>query len=99
MRIDSNQTAAAFRGNGSGDPRPASGSRRSLAGSPLGEDQAQVSGIYVEAQALTAQAAQLPEIREEKVNALRQAVSGGSYQPGAAQVAEGLFAYMTAKAA
>jgi flagellar biosynthesis anti-sigma factor FlgM len=100
MRIDPNQTAQALpESSRSSGQSPASGDTRASAGSPLGEDQAQLSGIHTQVQTLTAQAAQLPEIRQEKVNALRQAVLGGSYQPSAAQVAEGLFAHMVVKAA
>jgi flagellar biosynthesis anti-sigma factor FlgM len=100
MRIDPNQAAQALpeSNRGSGQSQ-ASADTHVSAGRPLGEDQAQLSGIHAQVQTLTAQAAQLPEIRQEKVNALRQAVLGGSYQPGAAQVAEGLFAHMVGKAA
>src|ERR1700691_2231575 len=98
MRIDPNPAAQAFPESRSSSPSPASGDTRVSAGNPLGEDQTQLSGIHAQVQTLTAQAAQLPEIRQEKVNALRQAVLGGSYQPSAAQVADGLFAYMAVKA-
>lgn len=100
MRIDPNQIAQALpESSRSSGQSPASGGTRTSACSSPGEDQAQLSGIHAQVQTLTAQAAQLPEIRQEKVNALRQAVLGGSYQPSAAQVAEGLFAHMVVKAA
>ncbi|MFZ0814512.1 MAG: flagellar biosynthesis anti-sigma factor FlgM [Candidatus Sulfotelmatobacter sp.] len=100
MRIDPNQTAQQLpESSRSSGQSPASGDTRASVGSPLGEDQAQLSGIHAQVQTLTAQVAQLPEVRQEKVNALRQAVLGGSYQPSAAQVAEGLFAHMVGKAA
>jgi len=60
----------------------------------LGEDQAQLSGTHVHIQELAAQLSQLPEIRQEKVNALRELVLGGSYQPSSKQVAEAVFAHM-----
>jgi len=100
MIIDPNQTAQQLpESSRSSGQSPASGDPRTSAGSALGEDQAQLSDIHAQVQTLTAQAAQLPEVRQEKVNALRQAVLGGSYQPSAAQVAEGLFAHMMGKAA
>ena len=60
----------------------------------LGEDQAQLSGGHVQAQVLTAQALQFPEVRQEKVSALRQVVQDGSYQPSASQVAGAIFAHL-----
>jgi flagellar biosynthesis anti-sigma factor FlgM len=77
----SNQTAA---GN----------NNRVAASSPLGEDQAQLSGGHVQVQALAAQVAQFPEIRQEKVAALRQVVLNGSYQRSSKQVAAALFEHM-----
>jgi flagellar biosynthesis anti-sigma factor FlgM len=72
---------------------------RSSGTSPLGEDQAQLSGGYVQAQTLAAQVAQFPEIRQEKVNALRQVVLDGSYQRSSKQVAGALFDHMVMKLA
>ncbi len=69
------------------------------ASSPLGEDQAQFSGAHVQVQSLVAQALQLPEIRQEKVNALRQAVLGGNYQPSSEKVAEALFTHLVVERA
>jgi flagellar biosynthesis anti-sigma factor FlgM len=60
--------------------------------SALGEDQAQLSGTHAQVQALVGQALQLPEIRQEKVQALRQAVVAGKYQPSASDVAGALLA-------
>jgi flagellar biosynthesis anti-sigma factor FlgM len=65
----------------------------------LGEDQAELSGTHVQVQVLTAQALQLPEIRQEKVNALRQVVQGGTYQPSSDQIAEAMFTQMLQPAA
>ena len=62
----------------------------------LGEDQAQLSGTHVQVAALVAQASQLPEIREERVQALRQAVQGGQYQPSPEKIAGAMFAHMIA---
>ena len=74
---------------------PQGSASASVAGSSgLGEDQAQLSGLHVQVQALAAQASQLPEIRQEKVSALRQAVLDGSYRPSADQVAQAIFDQM-----
>jgi flagellar biosynthesis anti-sigma factor FlgM len=101
MRIDSSQAAPLLPESGrSGNPSPASAattaSTSSVLGSVLGEDQAQLSGAHVQVQALTAQVLQFPEIRQEKVNTLRQLVLGGSYQPSANQLAEAVLAHMLA---
>jgi flagellar biosynthesis anti-sigma factor FlgM len=96
MRIDSNQGAPAL------PDSPRAGSQASVAanastlaatsgGAALGEDQAQVTGIHVQVQALVAQAVQLPETSQSKVSALRQAVLGGSYNPSPENVAGALF--------
>jgi flagellar biosynthesis anti-sigma factor FlgM len=58
------------------------------------EDQAQLSGTLAQLQGLATQGSQLPEVRAEKVNALRQVVESGSYQPSSAQVAGALFDHM-----
>jgi flagellar biosynthesis anti-sigma factor FlgM len=62
--------------------------------SSLGEDQAQLSGLHLQVQALAAQASQLPEVRQEKVSALRQVVLEGNYKPSADQVAQAIFSQM-----
>lgn len=106
MRIDGNQGAqpgALAESNRAASQNPASGGTGSTAsnalGDALGEDQAQLSGAHIQVEALAAQALQFPEIRHEKVNALRQAVSDGSYQVGSEQVADAVFAHMLAKPA
>ncbi len=81
-------------GNQSPAKSPASADNRASASNPVGEDQAQLSGAHVQVQALAAQAAQFPEIRGEKVNALRQVVLDGSYQRSSEQVAGALFDHM-----
>jgi flagellar biosynthesis anti-sigma factor FlgM len=95
MRIDLNPGVQPLpEGRQSGNPNPTGADAQSSAASPLGEDQAQLSGVHVQLQLLAAQAAQLPEVRQETVDALRQMVLGNSYQPGPEQVAEALFAHM-----
>jgi flagellar biosynthesis anti-sigma factor FlgM len=95
MRIDLNPGAQPLPESGrTTSQNPGGTDAQSSAGSPVGEDQAQLSGVHVQIQALAAQAAQLPEIGQEKVSALRQMVLGNSYQPSSEQVAEALFAHM-----
>ena len=97
MRIDSSQTAQPLPESGrGGNLSPAGAETRATPSSALGEDSAQFSGAGVQIQALVAQTLQFPEIREEKVNALRQLVAGGSYKPSPKQVAEAVFADMQA---
>jgi flagellar biosynthesis anti-sigma factor FlgM len=62
----------------------------------LGEDQAQLSGAHTQVQALAAQAAQLPEVRQEKVQALRQAIGAGRYHVSPEKVADAMLGQMTA---
>jgi len=64
--------------------------------SALGEDQAQLSGAHTQVQALAAQASQLPEVRQERVHALRQAVESGQYHASPEKVAGALFAHLIA---
>lgn len=68
-------------------------------GNALGEDQAQLSGAHAQVEALAAQASQLPEVRGERVHALRQAIQSGNYRTSPEQVAGAMFAHMTAEPA
>lgn len=78
-----------------GDTHTSAGSStNSSASGALGEDQTQFSGVHVQVQALAEQVLQFPEIRQEKVTALRQAVLGGNYQPSSKQVADAVLAQM-----
>jgi flagellar biosynthesis anti-sigma factor FlgM len=97
MRIDSNQAAQVPAENTrTSSQSPAGGESGPSVSNPLGEDQAQLSDVHTQVQALVAQVAQLPEIRQEKVNALRQVVLEGGYQPSSKQVGEAVFAHMVA---
>ena len=62
--------------------------------SALAPDQAELSTSHAQVQALAAQASQLPEIRRERVVALRQTVQNGSYRPSPERVAQAIFAHM-----
>jgi flagellar biosynthesis anti-sigma factor FlgM len=101
MRIDSNQGTQPLPESGrSSNQTTASDRTASPSGSSvLGEDQAQLSDTHVQIQALVAQVAQLPETNQGKINALRQAVVAGTYQPNSDQVADALFANMVVKLA
>ncbi|MGA7216975.1 MAG: flagellar biosynthesis anti-sigma factor FlgM [Candidatus Sulfotelmatobacter sp.] len=100
MRIDPNQTSQALSESGrSGSQSPASASTRAGGNgldSPLGEDQASLSGGHAQVQGLAAQVLQFPEVRQEKIDALRQAVNSGSYQPGADKIAGAVFNHLLA---
>jgi flagellar biosynthesis anti-sigma factor FlgM len=102
MRIDLNPGAQPLPESSRSSNQSAAASASAAgaaASSALGEDQAQLSGAHAQVQGLVAQALQLPEIRQEKVNSLRQALLGGSYQPNPAQVADALFAHLTVEKA
>lgn len=100
MRIDRNQGALALAGvERSGSRSAATVNPQEAASSERGEDQAQLGGTHLQAQALTMQALQFPEIRQEKVNALRHVIQRGSYQPNSDQIAEAVFARMVMPAA
>jgi flagellar biosynthesis anti-sigma factor FlgM len=93
MRIDSNQSGPVVsESNRSSPGTQATDTGSSAASTIFGQDQAQLSGTHV--LALAAQASQLPDVREEKVSALRQAVQSGSYQASPDKVAEALFSYL-----
>jgi flagellar biosynthesis anti-sigma factor FlgM len=100
MRIDSNQAVPLLRETGQSGRNSSTGAsaaeNRASISSTLGEDSAQLSGTHVQVQALVAQALQFPEVRQEKIDALRQSVLGGSYQPTSKQVAEAVFAHLAA---
>ena len=98
MRIDLNYgpQAAPESDRSATSPAAAAGSRNAAPGESQrpDQDQAQLSGAYVEVQTLAAQASQLPEVREERVQALRQAVESGQYQAHPSQVAGALVAHL-----
>jgi flagellar biosynthesis anti-sigma factor FlgM len=93
MRIDSNAGAQSL-----SESQSATSSASGKAGSPgfaapaspLGEDQTQFSGVHVQLQAMVGQALQLPEVRAERVQTLREALASGQYQPSPQEIAGGL---------
>jgi flagellar biosynthesis anti-sigma factor FlgM len=92
MRIDGNQAAQALPESGrTGGPGAVGGGARGSAGTGLlDQDQAQFTGSQGQVQALSQQTLQFPEIRQEKVDALRPLVLGGSYQIDSKQLADAL---------
>jgi flagellar biosynthesis anti-sigma factor FlgM len=62
--------------------------------SAAGADQAQLSAAHVQVQALAFQAAQLPEMRAEKVQSLREALATREYRVEPEKVAAALISHM-----
>jgi flagellar biosynthesis anti-sigma factor FlgM len=100
MRIDSNHGLQPLPENERSTTSQANAAGASALGnSAVGEDQAQLSGAHVQVAALTAQASQLPEVRQQRVQALRQAIQSGSYHASPQQVAAAVFAHLIAGSA
>ncbi len=98
MRIDPNARLQQAQDSG----EVASGSRgaaAAAAGGELGGDTAQLSLDQARVQSLAAQVNALPEVRQEKVAALGQAVRDGSYQISPEQTAEAVISEMLARSA
>lgn len=103
MRIDLNygpqaasETDRAATQNGAARSESSLTSGAGVTGGTSGEDQAHLSTSQAQVGALTAQASQLPEVRQERVQALRQVVQRGQYQPLPDQVAGAMLDYMSA---
>jgi flagellar biosynthesis anti-sigma factor FlgM len=96
MRIYGNQAVETLPESGrTGSPSAVSGDARGSASTGLlDQDQAQFSGTQWQVQALGEQALQFPEIRQEKVDALRAVVLGDNYQISSKQLADAMFAHM-----
>jgi flagellar biosynthesis anti-sigma factor FlgM len=77
---------------------PAESTSGSSPGSLAG-DQAQLSSAGAQVTALAAQLLQLPEVRQERVQALRQAIEAGSYAPNPQAVAGALLDHWAQKPA
>ncbi len=98
MRIDLNHGPQVGEANSNPSQRaPATGNAApNQAG---GQDQAVLSAAGAQVQALVSQASQLPDVRQERVQSLRQAILSGSYHSSAEQVAGAVFEHMMAGAA
>jgi negative regulator of flagellin synthesis FlgM len=75
---------------------PSSGSS-SGASSAAGEDTFNLSSAHGEVQALTANLANVPEVRSQRVAALQQRVQSGNYQPDSGKVADAIIADQTGR--
>lgn len=90
---ESSSSSASKTRGGSSSSSPAG-----AAGQPMtGEDQARLSGVHV--QALAAQVSLIPEVRQEKVQALRLSIRNGQYQTSAEKVAGAIMEHMIAGSA
>lgn len=100
MRIDANQSSQPLAENqAAGNASAKAAAAAAQSASALGEDQAQLSGVHLQVQALVARVLQLPETTSEKVQALRQAVGSGKYRSQPERVAGALFANLVGKVA
>jgi len=94
MRIDFHYGPHSVADSSRANTQNSAGAARSVNSSQSGEDQAELSGAHVEVAALVAQASQLPEIREERIQALREAVASGHYQVDAQKTARAMAGHM-----
>jgi len=93
MRIDLNHGPQELaENNGTGSTGGAAANVSSSGA--LGEDQTQLSGVHAQVEALAAQASQLPEVRQERVQALRSAVQSGQYRSNPEEIAGAMFTHM-----
>jgi flagellar biosynthesis anti-sigma factor FlgM len=79
--------------------RPQAETKSGGANAASSGDTFQLSSRHSEVQHLTAQVAQVPEVRADKVAALQAKVSNNSYKPDSGKVADALLAEHTRKAA
>jgi flagellar biosynthesis anti-sigma factor FlgM len=75
---------------GQGTPAGARANTANAAGQALGEDSAQLSSDQARVQSFAAQVNNLPEIRQEKVDALRRVIREGSYEVSPEQTADAM---------
>jgi len=90
MRIDA---AIPFQGNIQTQKGTVSGSSSQQSSSaPIssGQDQAQLSTVGGTVQQLKASLSQMPDVRQNRVDALRQAVASGSYQISDQQLSDAI---------
>ncbi|MFP5277615.1 MAG: flagellar biosynthesis anti-sigma factor FlgM [Acidobacteriota bacterium] len=89
MKIDLNNSAQLPANDWSAQKaHPSNG----LASQGLAEDRVTLSSLDGTAAALAARAMSTPQIRQDKVGALRQAISNGSYQLDPAKIAHAISA-------
>jgi negative regulator of flagellin synthesis FlgM len=95
MRIDPNQLPGNVQPDNVDQAKKSgaqpSDANASAGNSPLGiEDTFQLSGTLGQVQQLKAQLAQTPEVRSDRVAALRQQVQQGTYKPTNEQIANAM---------
>jgi flagellar biosynthesis anti-sigma factor FlgM len=93
MRIDLNAGAQATAEADPADVQGGAGSSSSVS-STLAEDQAQLSGSHAQVETLAAEVERMPEVRQERVQALRQAVQSGQYDASPEKVAGAVFLHL-----
>jgi flagellar biosynthesis anti-sigma factor FlgM len=98
MRIDLNPSPEAQEA-GPATPAGARTNAAAAGGTALGSDTAQLSSDQGRVQSLSAQVNNLPEIRQEKVDAVRRVIRDGSYQVTPEQTAEAMLSDMRARPA
>jgi flagellar biosynthesis anti-sigma factor FlgM len=84
MRIDLNSRLPESYGT---EGRTKSGTAAKGASGGAAADQAHFSSEHQRVQRLEASAGQMPEVRKDKVEALRKAMASGTYAPSAEQIA------------
>jgi flagellar biosynthesis anti-sigma factor FlgM len=99
MRIDLNHTPQLPEPNRSSAQSASAAANASASEVLGGEDQAQLSGTHAQVLALVAQASQLPEVREERVQQLRQAIQSGQYQASPENTASAVLDHLIARPA
>ena len=99
MRIDANYGPSAVPESPRSNAANSAASGATAPSPAPSEDQAQLSGAHTQVQALVTLASQLPEVRQERVQALRQAVKNGQYQASPGEVAGALLNHLTAQRA
>jgi len=104
MKIDPNVQATGERGSEavtgarSGSIR-SSASRAEGSSAANSEDTLQISSRHAEVQQLTAQLANVPEVRASRVGPLKDTVQQNKYQPDSGDIADAMLAeYASAKA-
>ncbi len=100
MRVNSDHGSQPLPESSRSTTAQAAGQNSQASGSgALGSDLAQLSGAGAQITALSAQVLQLPEVRQERVQALRQAVQSGTYTPDAGNTAGALLDHLALQSA
>jgi flagellar biosynthesis anti-sigma factor FlgM len=95
MRVDLNERPQPFAETEVSSQERVTGTYgASASDASAGEDQAEFPRVQAQVRALAAQAARLPEVRQERVQALRQTIERGLYCPGPARVAGAILEHM-----